>query len=359
VRVLVPAVPEIDPALAARHAAAHARLAEVVGGAATETRRAFVALQRQVMLEGLVNLQSVLVEEGRQLVFPPPRGFLDDLQQMRLLGGRAAFRHIDSRVAMLQMGSISDVLDDTTHVALHAMFEGGQPSGEETNAGMLRATVTSWKPEANPFVHPDAADVRQLVAAAFSVARDTSLPSFARAAWLTAVMMSIHPFVDGNGRTSRALYMLVAAPGVPLGVDWGIAEQWSLTRSRYISALQAGQQCERYEPEKMDFGPFVVYSTAASIAGAELCAERVRQLDMECSGLVESGLSSDSTTLLMVVRRWINVSPREASGVVRDPAALDAAIAELRRAGLLEWSQRPHSRRTFLDRSEHGLVAVG
>lgn len=354
----VPSIPDWDIELIERHVAAHSGLASSFESSGHAVRRAFTVLQRRLLIEALANLQPIVPVEHGQLLFPSPRAFLDDTLQLRLLGAGIAFGHIDSRVAMLEIGAVDEVLDDTTHVAVHAMFEGLQPSGRETNAGMLRAGLTAWRPEANRFVHPDPSEVAELVREALTAARRSDVPACVRAAWLTSVMMSIHPFVDGNGRTARSLYMLVTAPSLPLRIDWGIAEQWSVTRTAYITALQAGQNCERYDAARMDVGPFVEYSTRASIAGAELALQRLRALDDIVGHARSSGLSDDAALLLTVVRVWVNASPDEMARVLPEPDVLDAAITELQSAGAATWAPRPHSRRTILDRAEHGLVAL-
>ena len=355
---MVPPIPVWDRDLVDRHTGVHHVLADAVRGADAPTRRAFTTIQRRIVVEALANVQAVQPGGDVQLVLPPPRAFLTEGLEVRMWGARAAFGHIDSRIAMLEMGAVDEVLDDTAHVALHSMFEGLQPSGKETNAGMLRVGMTSWKPEANTFVHPEPSEVAALVRDALEVARRPDAPACVRAAWLTSVMLSIHPFIDGNGRTSRALYMLVAAPAVPLRIDWGIAEQWSLTRASYIAALQAAQTCERYDAAHMDMGAFVDYSTRASIAGAELAIRRVEVLSEMVTQAREGGLSDDAALLLTVVRVWVNASPDEMARVLPEPAGLDAAITELRSAGAASWAPRPHSRRTILDRAEHGLVAL-
>jgi hypothetical protein len=268
---------------------------------------------------------------------------------------------------MRQQGMVATTVCETTPIALHALFESAAPSGRETNPGMLRSTPTSWRPEANAFAHPDASECGSLMAEAISVANGADAPAFVRAAWLTFTMLCIHPFVDGNGRTSRALYLGIASEDLELGIDWGIAEQWSVARAHYVQALQAGQQLERYDSERLDPTAFVEFTTEASIIGAQLCRDRLELLEAEMVGLCQLGLSTGAATVLMAVRSAVVASVEQLSGVAVCGSAgvalsadtLDAAIAELLQRGLVAWCPRPSSRRTMFDDSVHGLTAIG
>jgi prophage maintenance system killer protein len=313
-------------------------------------------------------VQPVLGRPLAQLLRPPPRAFLTRTQQLRLLGAHAAFRHLDSRVAMRRQGMVPTVVCETTPIALHALFEGVAPSGRETNPGMYRTTPTSWRPEANAFAHPDSEECAALVAEAISTANAADAPAFVRAAWLTFTMLCIHPFVDGNGRTSRALYLGLAAEDLELGIDWGIIEQWSVARAHYVEALQAGQQLECYDAARLDAAPFVEFSTEASIVGAELCRDRLELFEAELVGLQQLGLSTDAATVLVAVRAAIDASlgqlvrtdfPAGSTGLGLSGEALDAAIAELLERGAVRWVERPDSRRTMFDDATHALIAVG
>lgn len=355
----VPAVPRIADDVVERHGAEHEAFAAALRSAANGADRAFRYLQHRLVVESLAYVQPVLSRPLDQLLRPPPRAFLTRTQELRLVGARAAFRHLDSRVAMHQLSAVPSVLHPTTPFALHALLEGPTPSGRETNPGMLRATPTAWRPESNSFMHPPAQHCEELVAEALAVAGGHDAPACVRAGWLTFTMLSIHPFVDGNGRTSRALYLAVAADELPLGIDWGILEQWSVARYHYVEALQAGQQVERYDGAAMDARPFVQFSLDASLVGLDLCRRRLEMLEAELVGLSAIGLTPNAALVLVAVRSSVQATTDELSALGLSAVELDGAIAELGESGLMAWRPRPSSRRTMLDPSAHGLVATG
>jgi hypothetical protein len=277
--VIVPLLPPLGDDLLGAHRAAHLRLSEVVGGAAPEVRRLFVFFQRRVFAESLAYVQPVLGRVDDQMLFPAPRAFLTRTQELRTTAAAASFRYLDSRIAMVRLGLLDRMLDPTVPVVVHALMEGVAPSGVETNAGMVRVTPTSWKPEANAFAHPPAREAAEMLDAAVDMAMHAPAPAIARAGWLTFTMLSIHPFVDGNGRTSRTVFHVVQMEDPEVAFEWGIAEQWAVERRRYIEALQAGQQMEIYDPRRLDPLPFMELCAEMSAVGARLCAARLDRLD--------------------------------------------------------------------------------
>lgn len=80
------------------------------------------------------------------------------------------------------------------------------------------------------------------------------VPPVIRAAWLAFTTMTIHPFVDGNGRSARALFLAESTDGLEAVLDWGVLEQWSLRRFDYVSALQVGQRGRRFSDGLLDAG---------------------------------------------------------------------------------------------------------
>ena len=352
----VPPLPPLDRTLEREHAAAHDRLYQRIGSSSPHAVRLFHIQQRRLVVESMAYVQPVVARPERALVIVAPRAFLTPSQQRRMVGASAAFRHVDSRVMMLGTNDIVSVVDASTPVVLHALLESAVPGGDdETNPGMLRTTVTSWKPEANDFAHPPAHMVTELVAAAIDMANHAHAPACARAAWLTFAMLSIHPFVDGNGRTARALYMALVAPSLPLGIDWAALEQWSTRRGDYVAALQAGQQVRSYDPANMSAAAFIDFATRASIAGADLCAERVATFDHRLATL--EGVVPRAHALVETVIEMHGIATlAEVSACALPAAEIDSIVAELITAGRVRWAPRPFGRRTMERPESFGLV---
>ena len=184
----------------------------------------FVFQQQRLLVEALANTQPTV--SNQPLLFPAPRAFLSTMLQRRVGACAAAVRHVDSRIAMCRMGRVEHAADLSTPLALHALLESSNPMDRETNPGLLRATPVNWEPETNPFVHAEGPDCPPLVDASIDMATRAPAPAVARAGWLTFTLLSIHPFVDGNGHTSRMMFHAIAADDLAIGLDWGIAGPW-------------------------------------------------------------------------------------------------------------------------------------
>jgi hypothetical protein len=334
------------------HVDAHASLARSLGEAAPEVLRLFVALQRRIFVESLAYVQPVVGRTDQPLLFPAPRAFLTRTQELRVVAASAAFRFLDARVAMFRQGLVERMLDPTLPVVLHALMEGVAPSGVETNAGMVRATPTSWKPEANAYVHPPAREAAVMLEAAIDMAMHAPAPAVARAGWLTFTMLSIHPFVDGNGRTSRTIFHAVAAEDPEVVFEWGVAEQWSLHRRAYVEALQAGQQMEAYDAERLDPLPFMIFSAHASALGAQLARARLGALGERLQAVIDRwGVTPGAAQLAVAVAMHRVATLAELRPLVAgpndpEPATLVPMVDVLVDEGLVAWGDRPPSRRT-------------
>jgi hypothetical protein len=197
-----------------------------------------------------------------------------------------------------------------------------------------------------------------LVEAAVDLAVRAPAPAVARAGWLTFTMLSIHPFVDGNGRTSRMLFHAVAGAELPLGFDWGIAEQWALHRDAYIEALQEGQRVGAYEPARLDPLPFMHLSARASAAGARLCTERARRLGAEVAELVDRGASVDAATVLVGVRLQRIATLGQLARLGLPDERLVEVVEALLAGGALRWAPRHAGWRTAEHPDPIGLVAA-
>ncbi|MCU1394208.1 MAG: hypothetical protein JWM34_2636 [Ilumatobacteraceae bacterium] len=353
----VPPLPPTDPGLVDDHRIAHERLHRQVADRAPHAVTLFTVQQRRLVVESLAYVQPVVSRPEHAQVVVPPRAFLTRSAQRRMLGASVAFRHMDSRVTMYRSGDVPSVVVPSTPMVLHALLESAVPSTDgETNPGMLRTTLTNWMPEANDYAHPPAHMVTELVDEAIHVANFADAPACARAAWLTFTMLSIHPFVDGNGRTSRALYMAMVAPSLPLGIDWGSLEQWSAWRGEYVAALQAGQQVDSYDPANMSAAAFIDFATRASIDGANLCAARIEAIERRLDELERQVPRAHA--VIETIVSMLGIATLAEVAACRLPAAeIDAVVADLIATGRLQWVHRPHGRRTMERPEPFGLVA--
>lgn len=274
----LPPLPPLEPAQVDDWLDAHRRFADADAATAPAARAVARRLFRRQLIDGLANVQPVFADMAHPLLFPPPRRFLTRTLEQRLTGAEMAFRHLDVAAAMHRMeGGPAVVTGSMPHV-LNALLS-GPVTGRETNPGLLRMSSTHWRPGANPFQHPEPSTVRDLLAAAIDVVTRAPVPAIARAGWLAFVMMTVHPFVDGNGRTGRALFMAVASADTPVGLDWGVLEQWCLARDVYLQALQAGQRAEKYSGPDVDPGPFMRFGVQTSTRGARMNTARFGVLE--------------------------------------------------------------------------------
>lgn len=358
----VPRLPPLDDELLGEHQAAHRALSSALAVTSAEARALFVMLQRRIFVESLAYVQPVFGRAGEAALFPPPRAFLTRTQELRLTAAAAAFRFLDSRLAMVRLGLLDRMLEPTVPVVVHALMEGVAPSGVETNAGMVRVTPTAWKPEANRFAHPDPADAGDMLAAAVDMAMHAPAPPIARAGWLTFAMLSIHPFVDGNGRTSRTAFHVVALEDPDVEFEWGIAEQWAIHRRSYVEALQAGQNMPAYDADRLDPLPFMRLSARASAVGAGLAGARLAAAERLVDGLCERDHLPPRSAMLALAAAIERVVTLDELGWLvgtpddPQPEELVPLVDDLVGRGLLQWGERPPSRRTMSRPDRAGLL---
>lgn len=324
----LPPVPRVDPTLLAEHRNEHLRLDALLVGAQPAVSRLVTRLSLRTMVAAVANVRPSVRGGGDPPLFPPPRAFLSAFDRERLKGVAVAYRHVDSLLAVVQMGRQSPpALRPETPYVLNALTEGRMDNPDETNPGMIRAIEFEGNLPAAPYPPPPSHRCRDLLESAVAVATSRGQSATVRAAWMLFVFGEIHPFIDGNGRVARLLYLLLTGEDMPRTVDWGAIEQFRYHQDDWIPLLK-----------DRDVGPSAAFTIQLSTAGARLTAERlhvVAGLLPEVGRLLE--LAPPGPELIAAV--WLRASGRldelaEDTGTTYEEALI--AAQGLVTAGLLE-----------------------
>jgi Fic family protein len=194
------------------------------------------------------------------------------------------------------------------------------------------------------FVPPPPEHVTGLIADLVAFSNDEALPAVAQAAIAHAQFETIHPFVDGNGRTGRALIHLILrrrglAPRVLPPVSLILAT-WS---QDYIDALTAyryrGPATSRQASDGVNLwiGRF---ATACRRAAEDASSFERQARDIEAKwrerlGRVRAGSSTDILLRLLVGAPVVSV--RSAANLIgRSFVHTNEAVARLVEAGVLQ-----------------------
>jgi Fic family protein len=177
-------------------------------------------------------------------------------------------------------------------------------------AGSLRSEQnwiggSSYNPCSASFVPPPPEFVRDLLEDLCDFCNNDSLPAVAQAAIAHAQFETIHPFVDGNGRTGRALIHLVLRRR---GLATRVLPPVSLVLATWSDDYVLGLEATRYR------GPA---SSAAARVGFELWVGRFAAA---CRRAIGDAASFEQRT------RILQDSWRDRLGAVRAKSAADALI---------------------------------
>ncbi len=239
---------------------------------------------------------------------------------------------------MWREGHVDAVIGVDTLTVLNALVESHDPSSSETNPGLIRMTEAGFNEVETDYSPPPGSRCAEILEAAIDMAERAPAPAIARAGWLCAVLLAVHPFVDGNGRTARLAFQAVNSSGVASGLDWGTIEQWALERRRYVNALKATQRpsSPEYRSDAIDTLPFIDFACRSSIAGATLVRRRLEAFQAVWDGGWTS-VSREHRLIELAVWADASASVDELSSLVDDPMCT-AIVAGLVGDGRLTWS---------------------
>ncbi|MDQ0613567.1 Fic family protein [Microbacterium sp. W4I4] len=187
----------------------------------------------------------------------------------------------------------ADVSEDSI-LAMHTALLRHQPGFEHEAGRYRREQVWIGMGNAGPrtadFVAPHHARIPEAITDLVGFIKRQDLPVLAQVAIAHAQFETIHPFVDGNGRTGRAIAQsvlrnkgLVASTAVPISAGLLVDTE------RYFAALTAYRSG--------DAGPIIRQFAGASRIAASTGSQLVDDLvaELERSRAMMNGLRSDAT----------------------------------------------------------------
>lgn len=243
-------------------------------------------------------------------------------------------------------------------LAVHERLLAGTPL--ERHAGELR-TVQNWiggsgfNPCSATFVPPPPERVPELMHDLCDFCNQDSLPAVAQAAMAHAQFETIHPFVDGNGRTGRALIHVVLrrrglAPNLVPPVSLVLAT-WSsdyidgLTRTRYRGSRSAREAVEGVNAWISLFAS----ACRRAVADAEAYEERVHVLHDKWRGSLGRIRKNSATDLLLHALPGAPIITVQSAAALigRSVQAVNEAIPRLVEAGVLKQTTVGQRNRAF------------
>jgi hypothetical protein len=306
----LPPVPRIADSLLSEHHDEHLRLDAALTGAAPAAARIVTRLSVRTTIAAVANVRPSVRGGAGPPVFSPPRAFLSYSDLERVRGVAAGYRYVDSRLAIVELGyDQPPALRPETPYVLNALTEGRMDNPDESNPGMIRAVEFEGNLPVAPYPAPPRDSCRALLESAVSIANSRAEPPTVRAAWMLYVLGEIHPFVDGNGRVARLLYLLLTGEDMPRTVDWGAIEQFRYHQGDWTPLLK-----------DRDVGPSTAFLVELSTAGARLTLRRLEGVTGLLAAMA-SQLRLPPPGPELVVATWLRRSGR------LDEVAADAGLA--------------------------------
>jgi len=214
---------------------------------------------------------------------------------------------------------------------------------------------SSYNPCSAAFVPPPCEYVCELLQDLCRFCNDDSLPTIAQAALAHAQFETIHPFIDGNGRTGRALIHVILrrrglAPGVVPPVSLVLAT-WSrdyvdgLTATRYVAEPTSDEAAEGLNYWVALFAA----ATQRAVTDAEMYEQRVAEVQdtwRNRLGRVRANSAVDRLVNALPGAPIITVQSGAAL-IDRSEQAVNEAIPRLERAGVLKQANLGRRNRAF------------
>lgn len=214
---------------------------------------------------------------------------------------------------------------------------------------------SSFNPCSAAFVPPPPDTVEELLRDLCAFANDTSLPAVAQAAIAHAQFETIHPFIDGNGRTGRALIHVIlrrrgVAPRLLPPVSLVLAT-WSTS---YIEGLTATRYRGRADSTAAHAGVnrwIALFAAACrravdDTAAFEAQVERIQEKWRAALGSVRAGSAADRLLAMLPGAPVVSVTSA-ADLIGRSFQATNEALKRLESSGIVRQLNAGRRNRAF------------
>jgi Fic family protein len=275
-----------------------------------------------------------------------------DITATEVLNNIEAMRWAVDSLADVERLTVDHLLGIHEHLLAGTMLEehGGRLREEQNWIG-----GSSYNPCSAAFVPPPPARVADLLEDLCEFCNGDELPAIAQAAFAHAQFETIHPFVDGNGRTGRALIHVILrrrglAPVVVPPVSLVLAT-WS---QDYIAGLTATRYRGDFSSDAAIGGldrwvGLFAAATTRSVADAETYERRVAEVQTAWNSALGKVRAKSAVELL------INALPgapvitvgSAAALIGRSSQAVNEAIPRLVEAGVLAQTTIGRRNRAF------------
>jgi len=273
------------------------------------------------------------------------------------MGGKAGpsasevLANIDAMELAVEEASVASALTVRDIIGVHAALMAAAPNSQV--AGRVR-TEQNWiggnnfNPEGADFVPPPPEEVRRLLDDLCAFAGEQHLPPLVQAGLVHAQFETIHPFMDGNGRTGRALiHVVMRRRGLAAHYVPPVSVVLAADRGEYIRGLAAFHQGD-LDGWLLMFG--VATARAAALAGDYLDA--VEDLQAYWRSQLQAAFSprADAAAWLVIdvlPAHPVITLPVAVTAVGRSKAVVNQGLAQLEEAGVLSRMSGGQRNRTW------------
>lgn len=255
--------------------------------------------------------------------------------------------NVDAMREALAAADSDEVISSETILQIHHCLLKNTPLA--AHAGRIREAQnwiggSAYNPCSATFVPPPPEVVPDLIADLASFCNGDSLPAVVQAALAHVQFETIHPFADGNGRTSRALiHLILRRRGLSRQVQPPISLVLATRAADYVRGLTSFRYVGSPDSDAASSGlnDWVGVFAAACVratADAEAFGTRCQEIEAEWRrriGMIRRGSSLDLLLRLLPGTPILSVKTAMAM-LDRSKPQVNAAVSRLEAAGVLK-----------------------